>query len=390
MPLPEGAPSGRTPAARPALVLLALYLLPAVPALARAALAGASRAGDLALLAGHLVVLALALHLARRPRRASAATPAATPPAPRRAPSLATTDRTVDPATPGPATRVTERPADGSAPSGTDVAGAGAAWLALAAVPLCYAGLPRVAAGLAADPARPAPLHDATVLAWERRLFAGWPGGSPVVALPAWLDGRWGEWLASEALHLAYLAYYAVIYLPPALLWWRAVARGRAGAPRPNARARARAAARAFAADTCTLTLAFVLCYAVFALWPVAGPRYLWPPAPTLPDGPVRGLVLALLEAGSSRGTAFPSSHVAVSVAQTVALARLAPPLAWPVAVATAGLAVGAVLGGFHWGVDVLAGAVVGVGAGWAGPRLWARWCGVPLPAPRAAHRTTG
>jgi membrane-associated phospholipid phosphatase len=113
--------------------------------------------------------------------------------------------------------------------------------------------------------------------------------------------------------------------------------------------------------------LGFVACYAVFATWPVAGPWYVWPAPPTVPDGPLRAVVLDLLRAGSSRGTAFPSSHVAVSVAQTLALAATAraaaPRLAPMAAVATLLLATGAVYGGFHWGVDVLAGVAVGVGA---------------------------
>jgi membrane-associated phospholipid phosphatase len=116
--------------------------------------------------------------------------------------------------------------------------------------------------------------------------------------------------------------------------------------------------------------LAFVACYAVFLPFPVQGPWYTWPHPPAVPDGPVRDLVQRLLTAGSSRGTAFPSSHVAVSVAQTLALARVAPRLAPPAAVATVLLAAGAMYGGFHYGVDVAAGAALGGVVGLAGPRL--------------------
>jgi len=234
-----------------------------------------------------------------------------------------------------------------------------AAWLPLAAVPLCYAELPRVAAGLTVRPDLPAPLHDAAVVAWERALFAALPGASPVLALSAWLPAR----AASELFHLGYLAYYPLIYVPPAWLWWCAVRRTRAGdAPA------ARAARAAFDGSTGAVLLAFVACYVVFACWPVAGPWYSWPAPATVPDGPVRGVVLGILHAGSSRGTAFPSSHVAVSVAQSLALCAAAarataPRLAPPAALATLLLATGAVYGGFHWGVDVLAGAAVGVAA---------------------------
>jgi membrane-associated phospholipid phosphatase len=88
----------------------------------------------------------------------------------------------------------------------------------------------------------------------------------------------------------------------------------------------------------------------------------------------MRSITLALLEAGSSKGSAFPSSHVAVSVTQTI--------LAWHyfgarrgavVAMVAAGLAAGAVYGGFHYAVDVIAGAVLGAGIAAAGLRMIAR-----------------
>jgi membrane-associated phospholipid phosphatase len=223
-----------------------------------------------------------------------------------------------------------------------------AAWLPLLAVPACYAALPAVAAGLGR-----VALHDARVIGWELALF----GASPVLGLSA----RWPSRALSELLHAGYLSYYLLIYAPPAWLWWRAARRPDDGA------------ARAFAAAVFTVWLTFACCYAAFAWFPVQGPWYEWPAPATVPDGPVRRAVHALLHAGSSRGTAFPSSHVAVSVAHTVALARVAPRLAAPAAVATALLAIGAVYGGFHYGVDVVAGALVGLTLGLLGPRLHAR-----------------
>ena len=79
-----------------------------------------------------------------------------------------------------------------------------------------------------------------------------------------------------------------------------------------------------------------------------------------VPDGPVRRLVLALLEAGSSRGAAFPSSHVAVATTQFVMVVRYQPRLSFFVFAISLGLAAGAVYGGFHYAVDALAGVAVG------------------------------
>ncbi len=287
--------------ARPAAALLAAYLAAAVATLATAAARGAPAAAPpRAALLAHAALLPLALWAARRRTRS------------------ATGD-------------------------------ALAAWLPLLAVPLLYAALPALAAAAAGDAAAGgvAPMHDRQVIGWERALFGP---TSPAVALAA----RWPHPPHSELLHLGYLSYYLVIYLPPLLLW----------------RARRRAA---FAASTFTVLLAFVACYAVFVPFPVQGPWYTWPHPPAVPDGPVRALVERLLAAGSSRGTAFPSSHVAVSVAQSLALARVAPPLAAPAAAATLVLAAGAVYGGFHYGVDVLAGAALGAAVGAIGPLVWRR-----------------
>jgi membrane-associated phospholipid phosphatase len=108
------------------------------------------------------------------------------------------------------------------------------------------------------------------------------------------------------------------------------------------------------------VTLAFAACFATFALFPVQGPWYEWPPPDAVPDGPVRDTVQRILRAGSSRGTAFPSSHVAVSTAQALLALRHQRAAGVVTALLAAGLAAGAVYGGFHYAIDVAAGALVG------------------------------
>jgi membrane-associated phospholipid phosphatase len=201
-------------------------------------------------------------------------------------------------------------------------------WLPLLAAPLLYAELPYLIAGVGA------PFRDALVQQWESGLF----GASPARTMAAALPNR----MLSELLHAGYLSYYALIYAPPLLLYLRG---DRAGFQRVSA----------------TVITVFAVCFAVFIVFPVAGPRYLWPAPPGIPDGPVRRAALALLTAGSSRGTAFPSSHVAVSVAQTLLALRLQPRAGVVTLVLTVLLALGAVYGGFHYAVDVLAGGLVGV-----------------------------
>ncbi|MGH7678158.1 MAG: phosphatase PAP2 family protein [Gemmatimonadaceae bacterium] len=176
-------------------------------------------------------------------------------------------------------------------------------------------------------------MFDATALRWETAAFAGQPA----------LDwaARWPSVVVSEALHLAYLSYYLIIFSVPAMLYFT----GRR---------------QEFSEAVLVLMLTFVACFVAYLVFPVEGPRYSWASSSRAPEGPVRAFVVWLLEARSSRGTAFPSSHVAVSVAQSLLAWRYLGAQGLPIAVLSAGLALGAVYGGFHYGVDVIAGAVLG------------------------------
>jgi hypothetical protein len=57
--------------------------------------------------------------------------------------------------------------------------------------------------------------------------------------------------------------------------------------------------AAAFHDTVLALSLSFLLCFAIFVVFPVQGPRYLGVPE-GVPDGPVRRLVVAILERGSA------------------------------------------------------------------------------------------
>jgi membrane-associated phospholipid phosphatase len=173
---------------------------------------------------------------------------------------------------------------------------------------------------------------DAAVIGWEQALFGSQPAQS-------WARANSSVAL-SEPLHLAYLAYYPIIYAVPAVLWLTDRKRDFDGA--------------VFA-----LLMTFVACFVAYIVFPVAGPRYLWSSA--APDGPFRTLATVLLEARSSRGTAFPSSHVAVACAQSVLALRFFGRRGALIPIVTVGLALGAIYGGFHYAVDVLAGAVLGI-----------------------------
>ena len=203
-------------------------------------------------------------------------------------------------------------------------------WLPLVAIPFLYAELPRLAVG---------GLHDGAVQRWESAVF----GTSPAHTLAA----RWPNALFSESVHAAYLSYYLIIYGPPIVLYLR----GRLDT---------------FRSTVAGLLAIFAICYTVFLVFPVAGPRYEWSAPPAVFDGPIRRLALRILAAGSSRGTAFPSSHVAVATVQSILAFRWSVRAGLSLGALTSCLAVGAVYGGFHYGIDVLAGAGLGLAVGFA------------------------
>ena len=214
----------------------------------------------------------------------------------------------------------------------------------LVAIPFLYGELPTLMAGLRAG------YLDAVVQPWEYALFGGdTPARTLAPAIYRAIGPSPGTAI-SELLFASYLSYYFIIYVPPVLLLLRKqydlYARTLAG-----------------------MMTAFLLCYLVFVVFPVEGPRYIWPAPDVEMHGPIRAFTLGVVDVGSSRGAEFPSSHVAVSVAQSIMAWRWQPRLGRAMAVATGLLSVAVVFAGFHYAVDVLAGIVVGAVIGTAAIR---------------------
>ena len=203
-------------------------------------------------------------------------------------------------------------------------------WYTLLIMPLLYSEL--AVLNVAVHNGR---YFDDTIIGWEQQLFGGQPSRELAAAYP-YLP-------LSEFLHFSYVAYYLIIYGPFLLLYLRG---------RRDAHQRA-----AF-----TIMLTFFAHYVFFVYFPVQGPRYLFSaPGGEIANGMFYNIAHQILEAGSSRGAAFPSSHVGVSFAQTalafVLLKRWAP----TVLILSIGLAVGAVYGGFHYATDASVGLLYGL-----------------------------
>ena len=179
-------------------------------------------------------------------------------------------------------------------------------------------------------------VHDRLVQRWELTLFG------MQVSRDWWQRARRAAFW-STVLHGAYFSYYFIVSAPALLL--PLARRPRRG---PAVRARGDDHLR--------------LCYLVFIFFPVAGPYYVFPrPADWFIDNPAARLVYDTLAEGSSYGAAFPSSHVAATVAAALTAAA-APALGLLLLVPTLLLTVGVVYCQMHYGVDALAGLLVG---GW-------------------------
>jgi membrane-associated phospholipid phosphatase len=185
---------------------------------------------------------------------------------------------------------------------------------------------------------------DTAVQRWEAAIF----GVQLSVAASEWIPSL----AVSEVLHFGYVSYYLIVPTALILAW-------RAGGPRGLQQA-------AF-----STALAFFVCYLCFAVFPVAGPRYDFP---RIDGPPSRGVIFALvhqiLEGGSSKGTAFPSSHVAATVSAWLGAARVNRKALWILAPFAVSLTLGTVYGRFHYGVDASAGLLVAFIAVWAAPHL--------------------
>lgn len=104
------------------------------------------------------------------------------------------------------------------------------------------------------------------------------------------------------------------------------------------------------------------LCYAMLPFIQTLPPRMLIPPPePNVPETKVRALNLWILRHASIQVNTFPSAHVAAATAASLALLCLARPLGWIFVWVAISIAVGAILGRYHYAADVILGAMLAV-----------------------------
>lgn len=187
---------------------------------------------------------------------------------------------------------------------------------------------------------------DAEAMKWEERLFGGQPSRSLSERLP------WP--LFSELLHVCYASYYVIAVALPLLFY-------------------VSGKVQLFDETVFAEVLICNVCFLAFVFMPVAGPRYETPPiASALRRGPFYRLAHAVVSRGSSRGTAFPSLHAALTLVVLVYGFRHNSAAFFLLLPLGTGLVVGAVYGRFHYAVDMLAGLAVGAVVAAVAPGLYA------------------
>jgi membrane-associated phospholipid phosphatase len=215
-------------------------------------------------------------------------------------------------------------------------------WLPVLAPPLFYAEVAHLNQLLGMG------YHDGTIQVLEGALFVTASGAQPGVALRHLLP-----WPAvGEYLHFSYFAYYLLLPLLAGVLYFH----GRI---------------REYRYVVATVLGTFYLCFLCFIVFPVAGPWYRLPhPSASAIGAFFPHLVHMVLARAASKGAAFPSSHVAVAVVIWLLAWRFARRVFWLLALIVPTLAVGTVYGGFHYAIDVAAGAAVGILCYLIGPRI--------------------
>jgi membrane-associated phospholipid phosphatase len=155
-----------------------------------------------------------------------------------------------------------------------------------------------------------------------------------------------------EAVHFGYFCYYLTI---PSLLIPLWVTKKY----------------REFRISVSVIGAAYIACYVWYVFWPVTGPYWQLPkPDPSAEGWLFPQITNTLVANGSSRGSAFPSSHVAASIT-VLGMARLyMKPTYRILFVPVMLLIVGTVYGGFHYAVDAIAGALLGLTFDIWGPKL--------------------
>jgi membrane-associated phospholipid phosphatase len=170
---------------------------------------------------------------------------------------------------------------------------------------------------------------------------------------PGWLLRYSSSWFR-ELLEFGYLSFYPLYPAVAGVLWAR--------------RHRPRFAG-AFRCMTDALSVGYALCYVIYLLFPTRSPSHnvgqatnaLSPPPSS---GPFHFLVDSIQGTAGVHGNAFPSAHIMLAFTVLMFVFRYFPRLAPWLLLCVLLMCLGAVYDGYHYPIDVVAGALLGTTVG--------------------------
>jgi membrane-associated phospholipid phosphatase len=172
------------------------------------------------------------------------------------------------------------------------------------------------------------------------------------VASSEWMYRFNSSWV-SEMLELGYFTFYPIYPVLGGVFWAR------------RHRAQLTCTFRSF---TDSLSVGYALCYATYLLFPTRSPlhneRLPSVEAHSVEGGPFHFLVRSIQSRAGVYGNAFPSAHIMVACVALVFAFRYFPRIAPVLLICVLLMCVGAVYDGYHYVVDVLAGAGLGIVVG--------------------------
>jgi len=176
--------------------------------------------------------------------------------------------------------------------------------------------------------------YDDDLKRYEQEFFFG----QPARELREWLPSRY----LGEYLHFCYFTFYAIIV---GMVFFTYFFRPREWFD------------RAFSA----LSLTFLTCFSVYLIYPVEGPYWTFPRPDPEQVSFFFGQVVQWVLVASSKGTAMPSSHCAISVVCWVSAWVYHVRLAIAYLFLVPGLIFATVWCGFHYGLDSTTGTIWGL-----------------------------
>ena len=188
---------------------------------------------------------------------------------------------------------------------------------------------------------------------WQNSYLIGLESKVFEVSPMEWLHGRVSNWII-EFLEFGYFAFYP---LYPVVAGWFWIQRD------------VTAFRGAFRRLTDTLSVGYVICFAVYLLFPTQSPanRVGVQQIGSSHGGIFQHLVRAIQNNAGVHGNAFPSAHIMLAFVVLMFANRYLPRFAPVVLIPVVLMCVGAVYDGYHYASDVIAGAAIGIALGWAG-----------------------